>query len=108
MLDEHVKKDLYKSKEVKALKKILPNVFMYFDGNDSLLDELFYIDIETFLYINLLNIDKDLFKEKVNKMAEEYDIVETSYDNENLKIYPRFLLKYIYINMKKLEKENNK
>lgn len=108
MLDENVKKDLYKSKEVKVLKKISPNVFMYFDGNDSLLDELFYIDIETFLYINLLNVDKDLFKEKVNKLAEEYDIVETSYDNENLKIYPRFLLKYIYINMKKLEKENNK
>ena len=106
MLSEYAKKGIYESKEVKAFKKISPNIFNYFDGSTRLLDELFYLDIETFLYTNLLNVDKDLFKEKVRKLAEEYDVMNTSLDNEDIEVYPEFLLKYVYINMKKYEKEN--
>ena len=108
MLSEDAKKGIYESKEVKAFKKILPDVFSYFDGSIKLLDELFFLDIETFLYTNLLNVDKDLFKEKVQKLAEEHDVVSTALDNDDLKIYPTFLLKYVYTNMKNFEKENKK
>ena len=108
MLDEYAKIEIYKTEEVKAFKKISPDVFSYFDGSTQLLDELFWLDIETFLYTNLLNVDKDLFKEKVHKLAEEHNIVNTALDNDDLKIYPTFLLKYVYINMKTFEKENKK
>ena len=108
MFSEDTKKGIYESKEVKAFKKILPDVFSYFDGSIKLLDELFFIDIETFLYTNLLNVDKDLFKEKVQKLAEEHDIEDKSLYNDDLKIYPTFLLKYVYTNMKKFEKDNKK
>lgn len=108
MLDEYAKKEIYKTEEVKAFKKISPDVFSYFDGSTQLLDELFWLDIETFLYTNLLNVDKDLFKEKVHKLAEEHNVVNTALDNDDLKIYPTFLLKYVYINMKTFEKENKK
>ena len=102
MLSEDAKKGIYESKEVKAFKKILPDVFNYFDGSVKLLDELSFLDIETFLYTNLLNVDKDLFKEKVQKLAEEHDVEDTALDNDDLKIYPEFLLKYVYTNMKKI------
>lgn len=108
MLSEYAKKGIYESKEVKAFKKISPDVFSYFDGSIKLLDELSFLDIETFLYTNLLNVDKDLFSKKVNELAEEYGIVDTAIDDDTLKIYPEFLLKYVYINMKKFEKENIK
>lgn len=108
MLDDYMKKELNKSKEVKTFKKIAPDIFDYFDGSTKLLDELFYLDIETFLYTNLLNVDKDLFKEKVYKLAEEHDVVDTALDNDNIKVFPEFLLKYVYINMTKFEKENKK
>lgn len=108
MLQESTKKVLSETKEVKAFRKISPDIFSYFEGSDALLDELFKLDIETFLYVNLLNVDIDLFKEKVNELAEKYDIVDTAYDNENLKIYPEFLLKYVYIHMKnKFGKESD-
>lgn len=108
MLSEYAKEGIYKSEEVKAFKKISPDVFDYFDGSTQLLDELFYLDIETFLYTNLLNVDKDLFKEKVHKLAEEHNVVNTALDNDDIKIYPKFLMKYVYINMKTFEKENKK
>ena len=108
MLSEYAKQGIYKSEEVKAFKKISPDIFSYFEGSDALLDELFKLDIETFLYVNLLNVDIDLFKEKVHKLAEEHNVVNTALDNDDIKIYPTFLMKYVYINMKTFEKENKK
>ena len=49
MLQESTKKVLSETKEVKAFRKISPDIFSYFEGSDALLDELFKLDIETFL-----------------------------------------------------------
>ena len=109
MLNEPIRKvdrtDIFE-KEKNVFKKISPDIYSYFEDNEELWNELFKLDIETFLYVNLLNVDINLFEEKVNQLAEKYDIVDTAYENDNLKIYPKFLLKYVYINMKKFEKEN--
>ena len=91
-------------KEVKVFRKLVPGILIHFDSK-KILKEISYMDIETFLYINSLNVDIELFTRKVNELSEKYDVIVTPV-SYNTKVYPIFLLKYVYIHMKDFEKEN--
>lgn len=91
-------------KEVKVLKELLPGISIHYDST-KILEEISYIDIESFLYINSLNVDIELFTRKVNELSEKYNVIVTPI-SYNTKVYPIFLLKYVYIHMKDFEKEN--
>ena len=108
MLDEISKKALSELKEVKVFKELMPNVYDYYKDNELLVDECFYLDIDTFLYNNLLNVDIKVFTKHVKELAEKYDVEDTAIDNEEILIYPTYLMKYVYIHMKDFEKENKK
>ena len=104
MLQESTKKVLSETKEVKVFKELMPNVYDYYENDELLLDECFYLDIDTFLYNNLLNVNKKVFTKHVEELAEKYNIKNTAIDNEEIMIYPTYLLKYVYIHMKDFEK----
>lgn len=106
MLQESTKKALSEMKEVKVFKELIPNVYDYYKDDQLLIDECFYLDIDTFLYNNLLNVDIELFTKHVKELAQKYDVETTALDNEEITIYPTYLLKYVYIHMKDFEKEN--
>lgn len=108
MLDETSKKALSEMKEVKVFKELMPNVYDYYKDSELLMSEWFYLDIDTFLYNNLLNVDIKLFTKHVKELAEKYDVEDTAIDNEEILIYPTYLMKYVYIHMKDFEKENKK
>ena len=109
MLQESTKKTLSEMEEVKVFKALLPNVYDYYKNDEGILDVFMKLDIETFLYINMLNVDVSLYTKHVERIAKEYDIDGvTAIDNDNIIIYPEFLLKYVYIHMKDFEKENKK
>lgn len=108
MLDEISKKALSELKEVKAFKELIPNVYDYYKDDELLMDECFYLDIDTFLYNNLLNVDIKVFTKHVKELAQKYDVENTAIDNEGILIYPTYLLKYVYVHMKDFEKENKK
>lgn len=104
--DENVKIRISEMKEVKVLKELLPGISIHYDST-KILEEISYIDIESFLYINSLNVDIELFTRKVNELSEKYNVIVTPI-SYNTKVYPIFLLKYVYIHMKDFEKENEK
>ena len=104
MLEDNRKIKISEIKEVKVFRKLVPGVLIHFDST-KILKEISYIDIETFLYINSLNLDIELFTRKVNELSEKYDVVVTPVSYKT-KVYPIFLLKYVYIHMKEFEKEN--
>ena len=103
-LEESTRKVLYEMKEVKAFRELVPGIWRHYSST-KILKEISYMDIETFLYINSLNVDVELFTRKVNELSEKYDVVVTPV-SYNTKVYPIFLLKYVYIHMKEFEKEN--
>lgn len=102
--EENIKTRISKIPEVKVLKELVPGILIHYDSN-KILKEISYMDIETFLYTNSLNVDIELFTRKVNELSEKYDVIVTPV-NYNTKVYPIFLLKYVYIHMKEFEKEN--
>ena len=106
MLDEISKKTLSELKEVKVFKELMPNVYDYYKDSELLMSEWFYLDIDTFLYNNLLNVDINVFTKHVKELAEKYDVEDTAIDNEEILIYPTYLMKYVYIHMKEFEKND--
>ena len=106
MLNESSKKALSELKVVKVFKELIPNVYDYYKDSESLMDECFYLDIDTFLYNNLLNVDVKLFTKHVKELAQRYNVESTAIDNEEIIIYPTYLLKYVYTHMKDFKKEN--
>ena len=54
MLQESTKKALSEMEEVKVFKALLPNVYDYYKNDEGILDVFMKLDIETFLYINML------------------------------------------------------
>lgn len=106
MLDEISKKALSELKEVKVFKELMPNVYDYYKDSELLMSEWFYLDIDTFLYNNLLNVDIKVFTKHVKELAEKYDVEDTAIDNEEILIYPTYLMKYVYIHMKEFEKND--
>ena len=108
MLDEISKKALSELKEVKVFKELIPNVYDYYKDSELLMDEWFYLDIDTFLYNNLLNVDIKVFTKHVKELAKKYDVESTAIDNEEILIYPTYLLKYVYTHMKEFETKNKK
>lgn len=103
--EEDVKIRISEIKEVKVFRKLVPGVLIHFD-DATILKDITNMDIETFLYTNLLNVDIELFKKKVNELSKKYDIEKTSFSDGSVNLYPIFLLKYVYIHMKEFEKEN--
>ena len=108
MLDGTSKKALSETKEVKVFKELMPNVYNYYKDSELIMDEWFYLDIDTFLYNNLLNVDIKLFTKHVKELAEKYDVEDTAIDNEEILIYPTYLMKYVYTHMKDFETKNKK
>lgn len=106
MLQESTKKALSDKKEVKVFKELMPNVYDYYKNDELLIDECFYLDIDTFLYNNLLNVDIELFTKHVKELAQKYNVETTAIDNEKIVIYPTYLLKYVYIHMREFEKND--
>ena len=106
MLQESTKKALSEMKEVKVFKELMPNVYDYYKDSELLMDEWFYLDIDTFLYNNLLNVDVTVFTKHVKELAEKYDVEDTAIDNEEILIYPTYLMKYVYIHMKEFERND--
>lgn len=105
MLDEGTNITISEIKEVKVFRKLVPGVLVHLDST-KILKDITYMDLETFLYTNSLNVDTELFKKKVNELSEKHNIEKTSFSDESINLYPIFLLKYVYTHMKDFEKEN--
>ena len=106
MLQESTKKVLSEMKEVKIFKELMPNVYDYYKNSQLLIGECLCVDIDTFLYSNLLNVDIQLFTKHVKELAKKYNVETTAIDNEEIVIYPTYLLKYVYIHMREFEKND--
>ena len=106
-IEENAKIRISEMKEVKVFRKLVPGALVHLDST-KILKDITYMDLETFLYTNSLNVDTELFKKKVNELSEKHNIEKTSFSDESINLYPIFLLKYVYIHMKDFEKENQK